>query len=70
MQLKVNDTKLSIMDTSDIESNSKVWFQNKSANEANLDSEEEGDSDKDESNIKIEVPRTEQAISPIVYKKK
>lgn len=43
IQLKVNDIKLSTMDTSNIENNSEVWFQNNSTNKTDLDPKKKGD---------------------------
>lgn len=68
-QLKINDNRLSTTDTSDMESNSEVWFWNESANETDSDSEEEEAGNEDESDTEIEEPRTEQAVIPVVCKK-
>lgn len=52
-----------------MESNSEFWFWNKSVNKTDSDFKEEKDDNEDKSNIKIEVPRIEQMVSHVVYKK-
>lgn len=68
-QLKINDDKLSITDTSNTKSESGIWFQNKSANESDSDIEKEEDKrekedENNKSNVEIEEPSTERVVSP------
>ena len=66
-QPKVDDDKLSTVNTSDTEDESETWFWHESANETNSDTEEEGD-DVAESDLDLEEPRIKQAVSPDVSK--
>ena len=63
-ELKADDDKLSTVDISDTKGESEAWFWNKSANETDSDTEEEGNDDVDELDVDIEESRTEQAVSP------
>lgn len=69
VQLKINDDKLSITDTSDTKSESGIWFENKSENESDSDIEKEKDKGEKEdennkSNLEIEKPSTIKAVNP------
>lgn len=66
-QPKIDDDKLSTVDTSDMEDESETWFWHESANETNSDTEEEGD-DVAESDLDLEEPRIKQAVNPDVCK--
>lgn len=68
-QLKINDNKLSITNTSDIKDEFGIWFWNKSANKNDSDTKEKGDKEEEKgennkSNSKIKKPSTEKAVSP------
>lgn len=63
-QSKIDDDKLSTIDTSDTEGE-ETWFWNESANETNSDTEEEGD-DVDGLDMDWEESRTERAILKFV----
>ena len=64
-QLRVDDHKLSIADTTDTGGESGICFWDESANET--DSEEEGNGDH-EMNLKGDESRTEEAVSSEVHK--
>ena len=68
-QPKVDDDKLNTVDTSDTEDKLETWFWHKSANETNLDTEEEGD-DVAKSDLNLEKPRIKQVVNPDVSKTK
>ena len=62
-QSKIDDDKLSTIDTTDTEEEEETWFWNESANETNSDTEEDGD-DVDGLDLDLEESRTERAVSP------
>lgn len=73
-QFEIDDHKLNITDTSDMESESGTWFWNENANESGLDTEKEGDKGEEEgedneSNPEIEEPSTEKAVSSEVERR-
>ncbi len=61
VQSKIDDDKLSTIDTSDTEGEEETWFWNESANETNSDTEEDGD-DVDGLDLDLEESRTERAV--------
>lgn len=72
--LEVNDNKLSMADTSDVESDSEIWFWNESANETNSDSEEEendggNESDTEEEERKTNLGQNKQLVVCTIFKK-
>ena len=66
-QPKVDDNKLSTVNTSDTEDKLETWFWHESANETISDMEEEGDNVA-KSDLDLEEPRIKQAVSPDVSK--
>lgn len=66
-QPKIDDDKLSTVNTSDTEDELEIWFWYKSANKTNSDTEEEGD-DVVKSDLDLEEPKIKQAVSPDVSK--
>ena len=63
VQFKIDDDKLSTIDTSDTEGEEETWFWNESANKTNSDTEEDED-DVDGLDLDLEEFRTERAVSP------
>lgn len=64
---EVKDNKLNVINISDTEGGSRIWFQNKSANGSNLDIEKDENSDKNENeekrNQKEEESKTQETVS-------
>ena len=56
-----------MVDTSDTKDELETWFWHESANETNLDTEEEGNNVA-KSNLDLEEPRIKQTVSPDVSK--
>ena len=66
-QCEIDDNKLSTIDTSDTEDDSRTWFWNESANKTDSDSEEQGN-DEDDENLEEKHPKTERKASSEVLK--
>ena len=69
-QCKIDNNKLNITDTSDMEDDSQTWFWNKSVNETDLDSEEEDNDEDNNKNLEREYPKIESKASFEVLKQK